>query len=83
MANVVNDKKEIDMTNKSGFVVLLEIPEHANTEMVADYIENAVKSYKGGLHADEPMFQLDRESVSVHPVQMVPESERAKHEASN
>lgn len=52
------------------FRVLLRIPDGADEDQVMDYIENAVCGWKGGLHPDDPMTNLDCDTVLVkrrHP----------------
>lgn len=61
------------------FVVKLELPEGVNKQDAADYVRDAVKSWKGGLwhgqanHPDpeardpDPLFLLDADKVTVRP----------------
>lgn len=47
------------------FKVYLTMPEGAAEDEVMDYIEDAVATWKGQLHPDNPIFDLDPDSVSV------------------
>lgn len=58
------------MPRKGRFVVKLDIPEGADRELVGNYIYDAVRSMNGCLHPDDPMFSLDRGSLSVHWIEL-------------
>lgn len=45
--------------------VRLELPPGANTKAAVDYVRSAVRSWCGGLDPEDPMFDLERNSVKV------------------
>lgn len=50
------------------FKVCITVPDGATEDQVMDYIEDAVTSFKGGLPPEDPMFNLDPDTVSVKRV---------------
>lgn len=50
---------------KRKFIVELEVPEHTNISDVKDYILTAVECECGSRHPEDPMFHLDRDSITV------------------
>jgi hypothetical protein len=53
------------MKNRVYVLVSIELPPYAHEDEVAEYVLDATKSYAGGLHPDEPMFHIDRDSVRL------------------
>lgn len=53
---------------KRSFLVKLDVPEGCTLPEMAGYIENAVATWKGQLHPDEPLFDLDGDSVKVKSI---------------
>lgn len=52
--------------------VTLEAPDGANLNQVRDYVAAAIRSHCGGLNpAEDPMFDLNRDSVKVSVRNMV------------
>ena len=47
------------------FMVQVEMPEGATVEDMRAYIWDAVATWKGQLHPDEPIFDLDSDKVRV------------------
>lgn len=47
------------------FIVQVEMPRDVTVSEMRDYIEEAVSTWKGSLHPDEPLFDLKREMVKV------------------
>lgn len=47
------------------FKVYLMTPDEATEEDMIKYIAEAVRGWKGGLHPEHPMYELDRQSVKV------------------
>ncbi len=47
------------------YVVAVERPDGVTHAQMADYIEDAVRTFKGGLSPDDPLFDLDKDSVKV------------------
>lgn len=47
------------------FEVRVRIPKNSNFSDVALYIEDAVKTHCGGLHPEEALFHLERDTVRV------------------
>jgi hypothetical protein len=47
------------------FVVRLEMPEDVGIGEMQEYIDEAVGAWKGQLHPDNPLFDLDRDTVKV------------------
>ena len=50
---------------KAVFEVSLNIPEGVSRQEMAWYIQDAVSTWKGSLHPDSALFELDRYSVKV------------------
>ena len=50
---------------KRKFIVEVEMPKLVPLYSMREYIEDAVKSLKGTLRPDNPIFNLDRQSVTV------------------
>lgn len=50
---------------RRAFVVRFEMPDGATAFDALNYVKDAVQSLKGSYHPDEPMFGLDRETVTV------------------
>ena len=46
----------------------MDVPEGANREDCLRYVMDAVESWKGGYHPKNPMFELDRSSISAQYV---------------
>lgn len=54
---------------KKYFKVGVVMPEDVTTTDMVDYIREAVQTWKGQLHpVEDPLFDLDRETVSVVPL---------------
>lgn len=51
---------------KVAMIIEFDLPEGASEDDAESYTLDAVHSYCGGLHPDDPMFELDRNSVVVH-----------------
>jgi len=47
------------------FKVTLEMPYGVSSGDMQAYIETAVRCWKGSLHTDDPMSDLDRHSIEV------------------
>jgi hypothetical protein len=58
------------------FLVELEAPPAADWETVAEYIRSAVATERGALHPEEPMFELDPNSVTVRRTRETKEIEK-------
>lgn len=43
----------------------MEIPEGADRDDVLAYVVDAVETWKGSYHPEDPMFELDRGSISA------------------
>jgi hypothetical protein len=50
---------------KRSFIVTLDLPNGTTAGQMAGYIEDEIKANIGQYHPDDPIFQLDRSSVSV------------------
>jgi hypothetical protein len=50
------------------FLVQVELPDGCTVEDMRRYIWDAVGTWKGQLHPDEPLFDLDDESVLVQSI---------------
>lgn len=50
------------------FRVRLKVPEGATVDDVRDYIEDAVACWKGSRCPDDPIFDLDGDSVRVRRI---------------
>ena len=50
---------------KRAFQVTLEMPRGVKVGEMSDYILDAVQTWKGQLHPDDPLFDLDYETVRV------------------
>lgn len=63
------------MSKKRKFVVTLYLPEGADTLHAREYVKDAVGAWKGGLHPEDPMFDLNPKRVGVKalPVEKVGE----------
>jgi hypothetical protein len=53
---------------KKSFTVSVEMPEGVTVLDMQRYIREAVQYWKGGLHPDDPLFELDYRKVFVRPV---------------
>lgn len=47
------------------FIVQVEMPEGCTVDDMRAYIWDAVATWRGQLHPDEPLFDLDGDSVRV------------------
>jgi hypothetical protein len=56
---------------KRTFVVQLIVPLNISDNEMSAYIEDAIKIHKGSLDPTDPIFELDRKSVSCKPLQKV------------
>ena len=63
------------------FTVTLDVPEDADEADVIHYIHNSVASWKGSLHTEDPMFELDPDSVDVR-VEATTRNRRQRHEST-
>ena len=54
-----------EMNSRIAITVELEIPLNTYTEDIKNYVVDAVKSHAGGLAPEEPMFNINRESVRI------------------
>ncbi len=50
---------------KAKFLVTVSIPDGVSHRDMADYIRDAVKTWREQLHPDEPLFNLNPKSVTV------------------
>lgn len=50
------------------FLVSFEVPPHATVEEMEAYVESAVRCFCGGMDPREPMFNLEKDSVTVQHV---------------
>ena len=50
---------------RKSFKVTLDVPEGVSIAEMRDYIETAVRTWCGGGCPDDPIFQLDGDSVKV------------------
>jgi hypothetical protein len=50
------------------FRVMLDVPSGVSLKEMCEYISDAVKTYKGGLSPDNPIWHLAPESVIVKVV---------------
>lgn len=53
------------MTRMLSFKVTVDAPHGVNRADLREYIHDAVGGWKGQFHPENPLFDLDRESVSV------------------
>jgi hypothetical protein len=53
---------------RRSFIVSLEMPKSVTVPEMKEYVESAVRVWKGQLHPDQPIFDLDADSVQVTPV---------------
>lgn len=54
------------MGRQISFVVTFDLPRNATAAEARGYVKDSVAACCGGLHPEEPMFELDRASVKVH-----------------
>ena len=47
------------------YTVSVEKPEGVTHAQMVGYIEDAVRTFKGGLFPDDPLFDLNKDSVKV------------------
>lgn len=52
--------------NTKKFTVKVDLPQGMTTADMRDYIQDAVKSHKGGFSLDFPVAYLDRDTVKVY-----------------
>ena len=52
-----------------GFLVNLKAPDGVGIKEIEAYIENALKVYKGSLHPEDLMFNLDRETIRIQNIE--------------
>jgi hypothetical protein len=50
---------------RARFLVSLDLPSGVSLEQMRQYIEDEIKTNIGRLPPDEPLFDLDRDSVKV------------------
>ena len=50
------------------FKVRVEMPKDVTITEMQDYIREAVQTWKGQMHPDEPLFDLNYKSVTVTPI---------------
>ena len=50
---------------RRAFKVTLDMPRGVKVGEMTDYILDAVQTWKGQLHPDDPLFDLDYEAVKV------------------
>lgn len=50
------------------FLVTIEIPRGATVEEMRTYIWDAIVTLKGGLSPDDPLFDIDRDSIKVQKI---------------
>ena len=56
------------MTMRRMFLVSFAVPSGATVEEMTGYVQDAVRSYCGGLDTRDAMFNLDRKSVLAEHV---------------
>ncbi len=49
----------------ASFKVTMDLPTGVNLQMAQNYVREAVKAWKGGMDIDNPLFDIDPESVRV------------------
>jgi len=53
------------MKMKIEVTVQIEVPMNVYIDDVKEYVRDAVKTHCGGLHPEDPMFNLNRDSVKI------------------
>jgi len=47
------------------FIVQIQGNEHISTKELLNYVRDSVKSMKGCLHPDDPIFNINKKNISV------------------
>lgn len=53
---------------KKHFLVTVEIPNGVSVRDMQNYIRDAIQMWKGQEHPDDPIFNLDWDTVKVRPI---------------
>jgi len=56
---------------KKHFIVGVKIPDGVGTREMQEYIREAVQTWKGQKHPEDPLFDLDYKTVTVKSVRSI------------
>lgn len=61
---------------KKSFKVTVAIPDGVGIKDMQDYIKEAVQTWYGQLHPDNPLYNLDYKTVTCVPIRKVEDDNR-------
>ena len=63
---IAKAKREKATNKRKGFVVYLEMPDGVSDRDMKDFLLDGIKSAKGELHHEDPLVQLDLETIRIN-----------------
>jgi hypothetical protein len=64
-SKLIREEREVDTYRDGTFVVSLVVPAGVEEDDMVEYISSAVRAFKGGFHPQDPIRQLNRDTVTV------------------